>query len=205
MKMIKIKFLISIYCFLVSFNVFCSTAQIVTLEKNMKLFKNINLNSKQNICNILIEKINGKNIFSHKVLYDVNKLDEIDKIITEFRYGVHTLNTILESCIQETEKKVKFSVERINPPVIIKNDNNFQLPKFDIYFEIIDGFWEITQVVSENCFSLLSETLEYRYLQMSEKYNTVLGYDPQFKIIENDTCPAHAKAVKDHFTNFIRK
>ncbi|WP_158997065.1 hypothetical protein [Pigmentibacter ruber] len=171
----------------------------------MKLFKNINLNSKQNICNILIEKINGKNIFSHKVLYDVNKLDEIDKIITEFRYGVHTLNTILESCIQETEKKVKFSVERINPPVIIKNDNNFQLPKFDIYFEIIDGFWEITQVVSENCFSLLSETLEYRYLQMSEKYNTVLGYDPQFKIIENDTCPAHAKAVKDHFTNFIRK
>nr|BFD32790.1 hypothetical protein GTC16762_24080 [Pigmentibacter ruber] len=205
MKMIKIKFLISIYCFLVSFNVFCYTVQIVTLEKNIKLFKNINLNSKQNICNILIEKINGKNIFSHKVLYYANRLDEIDKILTEFRYGVHTNNTILESCIQETEKKVKFSVERINPPVIIKNDNNFQLPKFDIYFEIIDGFWEITQVVSENCFSLLSETLEYRYLQMSEKYNTVLGYDPQFKIIENDTCLAHAKAVKDHFTNFIRK
>ncbi|WGL60490.1 hypothetical protein QEJ31_02595 [Pigmentibacter sp. JX0631] len=202
--MLKIKFLISIYCFLISINSFSVPLQISITEKNKTLFKNSNLNSKENICNLLLGKIKSNTIFFQNVFYDAYSIHEINKIPTEFRYGIHTHNTISESCVQETEKKVKFSVERINPPVVIKNDSSFQLPKFDIYFEIIDGYWEITHVESGNCFSLLSETLKYRYSQLSEKYKTVVGYDTQFKNVEKDSCPAHAKAVMEHFIQLLK-
>ena len=198
--MMKIKILFSILCIFKSLTIF---PNVISKETDIQKENLLNISSSQNICHVLLNKINGKTYFNKKMQYKEKPNERIKFQSNDFRYGDQKDNSILESCVIETSNKVKFTVERINPPAIIKNDSHFELLKLDIYFEVKDGFWFISNVESENCVSILSEISKYRSMQEIKKYGTYFIYDPDNNRINETFCPSYKAAIKEHFKDLL--
>lgn len=97
-----------------------SLEKVVAINNFKHSNKNIILNSHINICNYLINKIYNEKTFILNTSFTTDKNSTTYNRNSEYRYGLHEYENIVDSCKLVDTDIVKFSVERLNPAVLIK-------------------------------------------------------------------------------------
>lgn len=181
-----------------------SLEKVVAINNFKHSNKNIILNSHINICNYLINKIYNEKTFILNTSFTIDKNSTTYNRNSEYRYGLHEYENIVDSCKLVDTDIVKFSVERLNPAVLIKKDRKFELPKFDIYFKIIEGSWQVLKVESDNCVQLIIEVAEFRYTQLAHQYRFITSTNPFLGTDKEVSCMSYANGLVEYFSKLIQ-